>query len=195
MTGDHMNSDMSDTTGGLTEDEVQRLLSPYYEYVGRIAGEWASLEFKMDLLIWQLAGVVHSAGACITSQLNGINVRLRILTALVRLRTKSDSLIKKISKFEASVFPVLEQRNRIVHDWWGVSGETKEVLQMRVALVAKSLDLRLKATSLDELRNVHRQVMACWKRFDELESAIASSIPAESPEPLVNILHGSLGKR
>jgi hypothetical protein len=80
----------------LTDDEIRAvwnaagqmaLLAPYCEQVGWIANDWAGLEFRIDHLIWYLAGVDRSAGACMTSQLTGIKARLCVLLALIKLRS------------------------------------------------------------------------------------------------------------
>jgi hypothetical protein len=59
----------------MTEAKVERLLDKhlkkYHEQAGRIASVWAMLEFRMDQMIWWLAGVEQTFGACITTQLNG----------------------------------------------------------------------------------------------------------------------------
>lgn len=55
-------------------------------------------------------------GACITSQVQSSEYRLRALLALVKHRGGSDGLVKKINAFISDCQSCTTKRNRIVHD-------------------------------------------------------------------------------
>jgi hypothetical protein len=167
-----------------------RALAPFFEEVGRIASNWANLEFQIEHTIWQLAEVVHIAGACITSQLSGIGARLRVLTALARLRGCSERTIKGINSFDGAIQPTLLKRNRVVHDWWGVAN-TGEIAQMRATLLGKKAEFKLNITAVAELQAIVKEISKRSGEFSELRAKIQAEVAAapnkwQEPLPYIN---------
>jgi hypothetical protein len=113
-------------------------IDSYYHQIGRVASAWASLEFTMDYLIWQLAKAEQKAGTCITSQLPGATARLRCIVALLHLREIPEELVKKFRSFEGSMQPLLIQRNRIIHDTWAYDGQSR-IVQLRLAITRQKV--------------------------------------------------------
>jgi hypothetical protein len=67
--------------------------------IGLVAAGWARFEYLTNKLIWRLANVDITVGACITAQILSPSNRLKALVALVRLRGGSEDLLKDIRAF------------------------------------------------------------------------------------------------
>ena len=128
-------SKTSAKTEAQNQASFDRNLKKFYPEVGRIAAIWAMLEFRMDQLIWDLACVEQSLGACITTQLNGPTPRLRTIKALSSLLGVTNEVMKKIDKFNHAIMKPQEERNRAIHDPWFIGSETKNVYKVTVAIV------------------------------------------------------------
>ena len=88
----------------------------HYAALGKVADAWADLEFELDQLIWQLLRTPQALGACVTSQLIGLGPRIRALRSLVHLWEVSDPIANKLARFEGDTAPLVEKRNRAIHD-------------------------------------------------------------------------------
>jgi hypothetical protein len=95
---------------------------PIYSLVGRVASAAAHLEHTLDLIIWDLAGIDHHAGACITAQLSGAVPRYRTIIAQLTLKASNDPryepFIKQTKYLMNHTHNPQDERNRIVHDPW-----------------------------------------------------------------------------
>lgn len=176
---------MSDTPGlmPLTEAEVEAFinehLKDFHSEIGRIASVWAMLEFRMDQFIWDLAGIEQTAGACLTTQMNGTTPRLRAIKALMELRGSAPELITRLNKFTADLVTPQEDRNRAVHDPWFVGAESKEVSQIRKAIVNNRVVYEKLSVKLDELKAIYQTSKKTLIRFNRLRDEIlAESIDA-----------------
>jgi hypothetical protein len=94
-----------------------------YSLVGRVASEWSHVERRLDVIIWNLAGVDHEKGACITAQMLGAYNRCKAIIALLKLlqqKTGKDlsKLINLATDLSNTQNGPNEKRNRIVHDPW-----------------------------------------------------------------------------
>jgi hypothetical protein len=78
----------------------QDLPSEYYEIVGRVASDWAGLEYCINEAIWMTADVSPALGACMTAQIFNINGRLIALVALLKERGANGKLINPHSPNE-----------------------------------------------------------------------------------------------
>jgi hypothetical protein len=73
------------------EPEDQLLLNVIpYDYASEIAyivSYWAQLEYDIDAVIWNLAGLYDSPGigACLTSQYSSVAARFNALISIARL--------------------------------------------------------------------------------------------------------------
>jgi hypothetical protein len=91
---------------------------PHYAAVGRVAASWAEFEHQIQILIWNLAGLDDSIGACITSQVGNSSRLLDCMLAILRLRGKTDKDLKPLQAFCGQVAEKQRRRNRIIHDPW-----------------------------------------------------------------------------
>jgi hypothetical protein len=91
---------------------------PFYAVIGQVAAEWSMLEHILDFTIWDLSGMDHDIGACITAQMLGSTNRFRSIIALSKRKQLSDKIIKEATKLMRVSHDPGELRNRIVHDSW-----------------------------------------------------------------------------
>jgi hypothetical protein len=128
----------------------------YYEKVGRIASDWATLEYVLNECIWSVAQIDEQLGACITAQITSLSNRLEALRLLLRARGASSKLISSLYKFSEKVRHPTELRNRAVHDPLGVHEDDGE---------ARQLQITARGTLVFELRKIDlkaaRRTRAC----------------------------------
>jgi len=95
---------------------------PVFHYIGRVAAEWSRLEHALDRIIWVLAGVISSKGACITSQQLGAAARYRVIQGQLRLRILKEpdfaEHLERVEDLMRHSYEPQEKRNRIIHDTW-----------------------------------------------------------------------------
>jgi hypothetical protein len=128
---------------------------PIYSYVGRIASEWAHVERTFDLVIWDLAGIDHSKGACITAQIMSVYARTKtIIAQLTDFERKTGIstrlLIADVMDLGNRSNGPGERRNRAVHDPWYVYTDLDKTAQYR-AMPAKDLQYGIVAIDREEL--------------------------------------------
>src|ERR1700674_5533818 len=92
--------------------------NPIYSLVGQVASDWAFIEHILDLIIWELAGINHAKGACLTAQITGHHNKCDSIIALETYLGFSASTIKRVEDLKGSLYNVSNPRNRIVHDPW-----------------------------------------------------------------------------
>ncbi len=164
------------------EAAVDKYCKPYYLEVGRIVACWAMLEWNMDRIIWDLAGVEQPLGACITAQLSGPTPRLRVIKALVALLEAPPELLTKINKFGSELQVPQEARNRAVHDAWFVGYKSKKVMKQVVAVINNRLEFKQQVMNVDELRATYEISKGIVKKFNTLVTEIRSLVRRPSPE-------------
>jgi hypothetical protein len=96
---------------------------PFYALIGRVAAEGARLEHTLDLIIWELAGIDHKIGSCITAQLTGSFGRFNAIEALAAATGFDKAMLRSIAKLAGKTNEVLKSRHRFVHDAWYEGGE------------------------------------------------------------------------
>jgi hypothetical protein len=170
----------------MTEEQasafMERNLRKFYPEVGRIAAVWAMMEWTMDRLIWDLAGVEQQLGACMTTQLNGPTPRLRTIKALAALLGAPQSTLTKINKFGRTMIAPQEERNRAIHDAWFVGMQTKVVHKMTVATIDNRLTFEQKQSTVASLRETFDRSKKILMEFNSLVAEIRSSVQPTSPE-------------
>jgi len=121
-------SAVGSAAGAATAFGVARVLSslppehPFYCIIGRVAAEGARLEHTLDLIIWELAGVDHKLGSCITGQLAGAYGRFNAIQALAAAKGWDKETLKRIETLANETNNVLKARHRFVHDAWYTEG-------------------------------------------------------------------------
>jgi hypothetical protein len=127
-----------------------------YSLIGRVASEWAHIERSLDELIWELADIGPSKGACMTGQ-QTIFGRCNIIMGLLTLKERSGKGIGNLRNRAKNISDTGsgpgEQRNRIVHDPWFYFDD-KYVGQFK-AMAPKDKDLKV---------GIHRVDRRNWKQ-------------------------------
>jgi hypothetical protein len=95
---------------------------PFYAVIGRVAAEAARLEHTFDLIIWELSGVNHELGSCITGQLAGSYGRFNAIQALAAAKGCGQELLDEIETLANKSNNALRRRHRFVHDAWYTEG-------------------------------------------------------------------------
>jgi hypothetical protein len=145
--------------------------SPHYAGVGRVASEWARLEWDIDRTSWVLAGVKEEQGACMTAQIGSIQLRLRTLIALAQLDNQPTKNISALNKFATDCNPIAIKRNRAIHDAWWLGSTTKKPAQLRLT-ADKKLDYRFREAPEGELEAIKEEIKALAARFHEIQTAM-----------------------
>src|SRR5436853_536115 len=89
---------------------------PFYSLIGRVAAEAAQVEHTLDLIIWELSGVKHELGSCITGQLAGAYGRFNAIQALASAKGANRALLNEIETLSNKTNGTLKLRHRFVHD-------------------------------------------------------------------------------
>jgi hypothetical protein len=135
------------------ETEAEEALQPFFQMVGRVSSGWSYLEQTIDDFIWTLAGVDHAKGACITSQIQSVEWKLRAVIALIELSGGSADIIKKFKKLSGDAVSLATHRNRIVHDPLLYAFASKKVTASRMT-ANKTLEYSMVPVNLDEMKSV-----------------------------------------
>ena len=93
-------------------------INEHLEGIGRVAAILSHLDFYVNEMIWELANVERTAGACLTAQVLGPNPRCKALVALMRFRGANQKLIDNANSLASRYCGLGDRRNRIVHDVW-----------------------------------------------------------------------------
>ena len=151
---------------------INEHLVEYHAHIGRIASVWAMLEFRIDQALWEFMGVEQTAGACVTTQMNGTSPRLRARKALMELRGSSPGLLKKLNRFSADLTSPQEARNRVIHDPWFVGNVTKKAHQIRKAVISNRIVFERIPMEMTELSKIYEDSVVLLKRFNALQDEI-----------------------
>jgi hypothetical protein len=119
----HLSGSVKGTTsssGQLTVTARHQLPAdhPAYALIGRVTARWAQVEHALDEIIWELAGLDHETGSCITGQLSGYRGRIEVAYSLLIKRGMSKDTKRKLDKLIKSLQDPYDKRNRFVHDAW-----------------------------------------------------------------------------
>lgn len=151
-----------------------------YEYASEIAyivSYWAQLEYDLDLIIWDLAGLYDSPkiAACLTAQYSTVAHRFNALISIARLRGVPEFEIGKLNKFKERVLALADRRNRVVHDPWLTSVDyinptghsTGKTYRLQKTARAR-LEYAYKPISVEELKALKDEIIAALGEFSEI---------------------------
>lgn len=146
--------------------------------IGRIANAWAALEFAVDQTSWQLAGVPHMVGACLTAQMFAMQPKFRALVALAELRGLSQSTINKLNQFNAKrISGLQESRNRSVHDTRMIHQESGEVKRLQITAQGP-LIFGFQPEPMAEIHKTRKRIEASIRDFQILRKALLAEFRA-----------------
>jgi hypothetical protein len=151
---------------------------PVYALIGKVAANWSHLEHTLDLIIWDLTGIVPEKGACITAQMMGATNRYRTIISLLKQRATPafDKLAEATDKLMNRSYGSQEERNRIIHDAWYVYED--QTAQFR-AMPPKdqrfgvcSVDVQKIEKTLDSTKDLVARAGTLWR---DIHTEIGSS--------------------
>jgi hypothetical protein len=105
--------------------------SPIHNLVGRVAADWSQVEHLLDVIIWQLARLDDTTGACLTGQIMGSSGRIWAIMALCTHRGMSKSVLDQVRTLGKELKGIQDRRNRILHDSWYFEVDTQQTVQYK----------------------------------------------------------------
>lgn len=157
--------------------QSQPKYDPHYAAIGRLAETWAHLEFAIDQAIWQLAHVEQAFGACITSQLIGVNRRIRAYRALFRANNGDEKLDKRIGTFAGDLGSLQIERDRAVHDPRMINTRTEIMDRLQVTADHK-LVFEWRPETPESLMETREKIGAKILQFQDLHVEICDALSA-----------------
>lgn len=154
-----------------------------YEYsneIANIVSQFAQLEYNIDTVIWELAGLSDmpngiDIGACLTAQIPSVVPRIEALIALARVQGVPEDRVRKLNKFKEHARGVGERRHRVAHDPWFATWQPdrpeSEVYRLQRTAKAK-LEHGYKHVAIDELKALTADIQAVIDQFNELGSEL-----------------------
>ena len=147
---------------------------PITTRIGLIAAGWAKFKYATNAVIWHLANVDITAGACITSQIQSPSQRMKALIALVDLRGGGTALIKDLNTFSARADGLARRRNRMVHDPW----LSKADRSIRVEVTAdRKLCFKAHDMDLSDMDELALEIAKLIAELDKFHIRIKCELP------------------
>lgn len=132
---------------------------------------YAHLEYEIDEMIWELAGVEPEIGACLTAQFVNIVPRLEALISLANAQHVSDRHIEKLGKMKGAITGLSGRRHRLAHDPWFYAHKTWKLYRLEKTAKSKLVHSYMPVTE-DELKAYEDEIVGVTSRFRELRSEI-----------------------
>ena len=167
----------------LSESELNAATAPLFMAIGHVAHHWSALEYEINKLIWKIAGVEESDGACITAQIPSIMPRFRALISLAHKHGCSDATIKELNRFSTKADGVARQRNRVIHDPWffRLNPEVEQLEYGRLEITAdRKLVYEVKPKTVKEVLGIAHEIIDAKKTFMEIRSKIETELKLET---------------
>lgn len=148
------------------EKEARLIPDDHYAAIGKAADAWASLEFEIDLMVWELMGVKQPIGACVTAHMLSVLPKLKALRALVKLFGLDES-DKMLGTFTGEVSNYIDKRNRLIHDRRFVKASTNEVVRYEIS-AKKELVMEAIPETKNQLEDFQLKTIALMIDFETL---------------------------
>jgi hypothetical protein len=139
--------------------------------IGRALSAWARFEYEIDELIWELARLEPTEGACLTAQFYTVATRFNSLMALARVQKISDAQIKRLNVIRRKSDALAEQRNRLAHDPWFYGFDTQETYRLQKTARA-TLIHRYELVSVEDIQKIERDTGKLISEFRKVRSDV-----------------------
>ncbi len=153
-----------------------------YTAIGKVATNWATLETLMDSVLWRIASVDDSVGACFTAQFSGIGPRFRVLEALLDIRLSGHNLGPRIKELSRQAQKQNDLRNRTIHDPLSFHVETNEPTRLQISAHPK-LVFRQIPISVEKINEVVDGIVHLINDFDSFVRNDIAPVIAPLPSP------------
>lgn len=144
---------------------------PCYALVGRIAAEQARIEYFLDAIIADLAGVDGTTGACLTGQMVGLYPRYFALYQLAHHRDLRPALKQEVKDLQNKASEIGDIRNRVIHDPWFEDSREGGSYQHK-SKTRKDLRFGPEPVSVDDLQRSLAKLQSHRERVWKLREAI-----------------------
>jgi hypothetical protein len=139
--------------------------------LGTAVMAWSDLEFEIDYAIWDLMDSPQALSACLTAQMISPIPKLNALQSLVRLYQFGKKLEDKLATFSGSIGPLIERRNRMIHDkriWNPENGHVR-----RITVTARTrLKFMEETETFDDVMKFIKDAMKARQDFMKIRDAI-----------------------
>jgi hypothetical protein len=146
-----------------------------YEQIGRLVAEGARLEHRLDFIIWDLSGIDHQRGACITGHLLGATPRFKAIISLCTQRRLDKKLIDRAISLMRKSFDIVEGRNRTVHDPWYMESDAKTPAQWR-SMPFKTLEFGIMDVDAKKIEKTIGEYRALTQKVADLQKEILAAL-------------------
>jgi hypothetical protein len=160
----------------MSESDQDPRFDEHMKWLGHVAAMSASLDFSVNMAIWELANVERWIGACLTTQLFSPSSRFRVLCSLIQVRGGSPTIMTKVNKFAVRAGTLARRRNNYVHDPWAIDEQGGEVKRIHVTMEGQ-FNFGFTPTSIDELKRLYDDIQDSIRRFDQLREEVFRSLP------------------
>ena len=93
------------------------LTSAHNKAIGYVTSEWSYVEFTLEKLIWQVAGLDPKIGSCFTVNIKS-ETSINVLQSLADQKLPVPKLRKELKDLVKELRNLRKQRNSIVHALW-----------------------------------------------------------------------------
>jgi hypothetical protein len=158
--------------------------------IGHVANTMATLEFYVDVGIWELVGALQQLTACLTAQMISVHPKLKAFIGLVEVLGGSKETIGKLKTIQGRIAGLAEDRNRMVHDPRMVHQRTGETSRLQIT-AKPTVHFGFLTESEVAVTKVANAIGQQLREFSELRDAAIAEIralPEESRPELVQII-------
>jgi hypothetical protein len=153
------------------DDDPNSIPARHSQALGTVVMAWSDLEFEIEYAIWELMDSPQALSACLTAQMISPIAKLNALQSLVRLYQFGKKLEDRLAKFSGSLAPLIERRNRIIHDkriWNPANGHIR-----RITVTARTrLKFMEETETFDDLKKFIQDAMNARQDFMKIRDAI-----------------------
>ena len=141
----------------------------------------------IDLIVWDVAGIPHQFGACITAQMGSVHPKLRALGALLVLHKANPALIKKVDSFQSNLHDLGELRARTVHDP-RLTDHMGNVVRWQTTASSKSVVFGAQPETIEELTKLRKRIARNIARFEAIKQEIRDDVLASDKKQPLQLL-------
>lgn len=170
----------------LTSDLSQR----QYAAIGKVACEWAHVEFTLRYFVEKIAGMEQFLALKFTTELGSTSL-LNLLFALLYDRSKDDKnqppLYQHLKAAEQLIIDRRTDRNTIIHlDWLRSDTDRRKALAFKLTAKGK-LQIKKQLKSAAEIEAVALAIAALndvlWQHWNDNEAGRLQPLPPKPPSP------------
>lgn len=157
-----------------------------YALVGTVATTWSLLERSIDAALWRMTGLDSKTGACLTSQIQSVRLKLIALEALAHLQGASEGALKAIRRFQQETEAPARKRNMVVHNPILANSPNPDgpMLLARVSADRKSIS-EFQPLPPQEIQAIQNEIAVLLVKFGNLmnEHILPLRASRETPQP------------